>query len=138
MTTDQSHPAPYSISRALILAALLLGVAAALRLLSPHPVSPETARRSMGVLLGVVVIVYANAVPKALSPLTRMRGDPAAEQNLRRFTGWSLVSGGVGYALAWLFAPLNLANALAGCLLGAALLLVVIRVVGHLAGGSRA
>lgn len=90
-------------------------------------VGDDLARRLWGVLLGAVVIVYANAAPKTLPPLARMRCDPAAEQALRRFTGWALVAGGLGYAAAWLFAPLQSARLLAAGSLGGALLLVVLR-----------
>ena len=125
MTTNRSR-AP--ITRGLIIAGALLGAALALRVLTPAHVDPETARRILGVLMGVVVIVYANEVPKLLPPLRRLKGDPAADQAMRRFTGWSLVLGGAGYAAAWASAPMAYANPLAGTLLGAALLLGVLRI----------
>ena len=82
-----------------------------------------------GVLLGAVVTIYANEAPKALTPLLRMRCDPVAEQAMRRFTGWSLALGGIGYAGAWLFAPIGSASTIAICLLGASMVLVVARFV---------
>ena len=114
-------------SRGLIVAGVLLGVAAGLKLLSPGHLSPEAAHRILGVLLGAVVVVYANAVPKALSPLMQMRCDPVAEQAIRRFTGWSLVLGGAAYSGVWAIAPLAYANLLAASLLGSTVLLVVLR-----------
>ena len=49
-------------------------------------------------MLGLlVVVVCANAIPKSLTSLARLRGSPAAEQAARRFAGWSLVLGGLGY-----------------------------------------
>jgi len=115
------------ISRSLITAALILVTSAALALASPTYVNADLAQRLFGVMLGAVVVLYANAIPKALIPLARMRCDPATEQGLRRFTGWALVLGGVGYAMAWLFAPMTSAWILAIALLGTALLVVLLR-----------
>jgi hypothetical protein len=124
---NESQAPNASIVRGLLIAGALLAVATTLRLLSPDHLSPDTARRMMGVLLGVVVMVYANAVPKALSPLIQMRWNPAEEQALRRFTGWSLVLGGAAYAAAWAIAPIDKANLVAAICLGAAFVAVVLR-----------
>ena len=135
--TGESTAPNASIGRGLIIAGALLGAAAVLRVLSPDHLSPELARRMMGVLMGVVAVVYANAVPKALSPLLQLR-DPAKEQAMRRFTGWCLVLGGTAYAVAWLIAPLESANVIAATLLGVSLLLVVMRFVWATTRGARA
>ena len=127
MTTTQSPTARASIVRALIVAGLFLAVMAALKLLTPDHLSRELANRLLGVMLGVVVVFYANAVPKALTPLARLRCDPVTEQALRRFTGWSIALGGAAYALAWMMAPIESADIIATGLLGAAMLLVIAR-----------
>jgi hypothetical protein len=123
-------PAPRgAILRGFINAIVIIVIAVALKLLSPNYITPNLATRLLGVLLGAVVVIYANAVPKALSPLIRMRCDPVAEQAMRRFTGWSLALGGLGYAVAWFVAPIGSANTIAVCLLGASVLLVLTRLV---------
>jgi hypothetical protein len=137
VTTNRSQASRADIARGLIVAAVLLGVSMALKLLSPEHLSAEFVDRMMGVLLGAMVVVFANAVPKALSPLLQQRCDPAAEQAMRRFTGWSLVLGGAAYAVAWVIAPLEHANVLSAGLLGAALLLVVVRLAWGMANGPR-
>jgi len=124
--------------RALIIAALLLGIAVVLKVLPPEYLNPELARRLLGVMIGVVVIIYANRVPKALSPLIRMRCDPAGEQAVRRFTGWSLAVGGAAFAIVWMFAPLRHANSLSGGLLCAAVMIVIVRIVLGMARESHA
>ncbi|MBY0573375.1 MAG: hypothetical protein K2P84_06805, partial [Undibacterium sp.] len=96
---NKKPPTLPSILRALIFAALFLGATLAIRLLSPEYLSAELAQRLLGVMMGCVVIFYSNVVPKTLTPLTRMRCDPNTEQSIRRFTGWSLVLGGLGYAV---------------------------------------
>ncbi len=115
------------ITRALFAAALIIAASATLAYASPAYVSVELARRLFGAMLGVVVVIYANAAPKALTPLTRMRCDPEVEQILRRFAGWMLVLGGLGYTAASLLAPIGSAQLLAIAFLGSALLAVAIR-----------
>lgn len=117
----------FPLARPVLAAALIIAISAALAWLSPAHISTELSHRLLGVLLGAVVVIYANAVPKALASYTRLRRSPAAEQAARRFAGWSLVLGGIGYMLAWLFAPIAIANLIAGVLLGVALLLAVLR-----------
>lgn len=127
-----------SLTRALIGAALIVGLSAALASATPGLISAALAQRLLGMLLGAVVVVYANAIPKAIAACARSRRSAAQEQAARRFAGWSMVLGGIGYMLAWLAAPLALANLLAGCILAAALLLAVLRYVWRGAGNGPA
>jgi hypothetical protein len=117
------------IKRALFGAALILAIALALRLATPSYLSTELSKRLLGVLLGAVVIANANAVPKMLPRRLPVRRDPAEEQSERRFVGWSLAVGGLGYSGAWILAPIGTANTIAGLLLGCSLLLAMGRVV---------
>lgn len=127
MTSQRSHAPLGDIARSLIVAALLLAASATIKHLSPEYVSPQLAIRLVGVLMGGLVVFYANAIPKALTPLVRMRCDPASEQALRRFAGWSLTLGGAGYAVASLVAPAASASVIAMSLLGVSLFLVLVR-----------
>ncbi len=107
------------LCRAVLGALFILGAAAVLAWASPAYLDPEWSRRLAGALLGGVVVVYANAIPKALSK--RMRcASPGADQAARRFAGWALVLGGLGYMLAWLAAPLHLSGMVGGLTLGLA------------------
>jgi len=106
-----------TVCRAVVVAGFILAASALLAWASPEYLDPEWARRLGGVLLGGVVVAYANAVPKALS--RRMRcTTPGADQAARRLAGWALVLGGLGYMLAWLLAPLHLAGMIGGLTLG--------------------
>ena len=80
-----------SIGRSLIVAGLLLGAAVALKSLPPGRVSPEFTQRVMGVLMGLVVVLYSNEAPKALPRHLSARCGSSAWQGFRRFAGWSLV-----------------------------------------------
>ena len=137
MTTNRVDASHVPIARGLLTAGLILGISVALKLLSPAHLSPVLVSRLFGVLLGTVVVVYANAVPKALSPLIQLRCDAVAEQGLRRFAGWSLTLGGAAYAVVWLSAPLARANGLARILLGVAVSLVVVRLAWGMVRGAR-
>lgn len=107
------------LCRAVLGALFILGAAGLIAWASPAWLDPEWALRLAGAMLGGVVVVYANAIPKALSK--RMRcASPAADQAARRFAGWALVLGGLGYMLAWLAAPLHLAGMVGGLTLGLA------------------
>jgi hypothetical protein len=117
------------VVRALLVGLSFLGAAAALRFLTPDHIGAEAGSRLMGVLMGGLVVVYANAAPKSLTPLSRMRCNVATEQALRRFTGWALTIGGLAYALIWVVAPLESANMLAMGALGTAFLLVLARML---------
>ncbi|MYM22875.1 hypothetical protein GTP46_09480 [Duganella sp. FT135W] len=117
----QPSPKSAQLVRALIYAALLLGMAALVRFYCSDTPSPEWTQRLFGVLTGCAVIWYANKVPKALLPLAYLRCDPAVEQSLRRVCGWSLLLGGLGYVIAWLAAPIAWAYLAAAAALGSAL-----------------
>jgi hypothetical protein len=113
-TSQFSH-----LCRAVLGALFILGAAGLIAWASPAWLDPEWAQRLAGALLGGVVVAYANAIPKALAK--RMRcASPAADQSARRFAGWALVLGGLGYMLAWLFAPLDVAGMVGGLALGLA------------------
>jgi hypothetical protein len=115
----------FSVRGGLLIASLLLAGSFTLVLLSPDVISKQLALRLQGVMLGALGFLYANAVPKVLPRV--VRGDAAAEQAMRRFTGWSLALGSAGYMLAWILAPIEQANLLAMAFLGGAHLVVIAR-----------
>lgn len=113
----------------LIVAGLLIGGATLIATLSPRYLSHDLAQRLYGIMVGVFLVVNANSIPKALTPLASMRGDPTAEQSMRRFVGWCMTLGGAGYILSWIFAPVAIADVLAPAILFGALVLVLGRIV---------
>ena len=117
----------FSPTRALLIAGGMIAVALALRMLTPEYIGSDIARRVLGVLLGILVLAYANAVPKILAPLRTSGWDAAVEQSLRRFTGVVLLLGGLAYSLAWALVPLDRAALVGGALLASALVLVIAR-----------
>jgi hypothetical protein len=120
----------FPLGRSLFAAALIIATSAALKWAAPEYLSPEWALRLTGALLGCVVMVYANVIPKSLTSLARVRGSPAQEQAARRFAGWSLVLGGLGYMLAMLLAPLAVMHLVGGAILAVALAAALLRCLG--------
>lgn len=114
-----------TIRNALILAGLMLALALGLAWANnAGHLSEETSRRASQVLAGLVVVYFANLVPKSLEPL--LAGcEPSRAQAMQRFGGWTLVIGGLGYSVAWLVAPLEVAKPAAIAILATALVLVV-------------
>ena len=113
------------IVRSLLGAALVLAISAVLAWLSPDYLGREMQQRLTGVLMGAIVVVYANAIPKAV--VARMRCVPAVAQPARRFVGWTLVLGGLGYIAASLLAPIGVSSMIAGLTLGAAVTVAMSR-----------
>lgn len=108
--------APALAGAGLILGVSMLAVIAQeLALIQAEP--GELSERAWGMIMGSLVVVYANVVPKqAASP---------NKAKVLRFGAWSLVLGGLGYALTWIFAPLAYANLVAIGILGTAVVLVI-------------
>lgn len=109
------------IGRSVLGALCIIGAAALLNWLSPAHLSAEWSQRLLGALLGAVVVVYSNSIPKVLASLAQRRCTPAQEQAARRFAGWSMVLGGLAYMLASLLAPIDHATLIGGGLLAIAL-----------------
>ena len=124
----------FSLGHSLLAAALMIATSATLVWLAPAHISIELSHRLLGAMLGAMVVMYANAIPKAL--VVRTRCAPAAQQAARRFAGWILVLGGFGDMLAWLLLPIGVANLSAGLILATSLLLAVLRCVRIRAGGT--
>ncbi len=131
MTTQTPKTWRREVGQGLVVAGVLLQAAVIIRSLTPDSMSTEAATRISGALTGMVLIFYANAVPKTLPSWSRMLRDPRGEQALRRLVGWSLTVGGLGYTAAWMAAPIESALALSTSTLGASLMLVILRVASH-------
>ena len=122
MTSSFRNRRPLAL--ALFDAALLVATS----VLGRHYLDAATAVRLNGVTMGVLLVAWANTMPKMLVPLDRLACDPAREQALRRFAGWAMVLGGLGYTLAFALAPIAIAIAIAATLAMCLLAPVVVAV----------
>lgn len=96
------------LARDIAIAGFLLAASALLAWLTPEVISRDVSGRTLGVLLGLLVMAYANEAPKALPRLDRIR-NPVTEQARRRFAGWAITVGGIAYLITWLIAPVKYA-----------------------------
>jgi hypothetical protein len=108
----------HQIRRGLALGAFYLVTAVVVHELRRRDfIGAEATIRMMGVLMGLIILVLANAVPKRLVPLARLHCDPVREQALRRFAARMAVLGALGYTLAYAFAPIAIVHKVAFWLL---------------------
>lgn len=110
------------LGRDLIIAGAMLAIAIAVAFLVNDRMLGQ---RILGVVMGLFLVFYANEVPKRIPSVNRC--DPVMAQGRRRFIGWTLVIGGLGYAAAWMVAPIQIAPLLAIFLLAGALAVVFAR-----------
>lgn len=89
----------------------------------------DFARRASMVVVGMFFAATGNAMPKMLTPLSRMRCDPARVQTFQRLSGWIWVLAGLGYALAWIVLPLPLADSVSLVVIVSAMLLIIWQLV---------
>lgn len=118
-----------SVAFSLVIAALMIAAPLVMIYLDRQGVIPasgeEISARTMGVLMGLLLIAYANMMPKKMKPLAETQCDPGREQGARRFSGKAIVLGGALWVVAWIAAPFDLANPLAMIAVGGALLLTL-------------
>lgn len=81
-------------------------------------------QRLFGVMLGLVLVVTGNFLPKTARSLIRTQCDAARLQGIERISGWLLVLAGLAHTGIWLFAPADRANTAAMMVVAAALFLI--------------
>lgn len=128
MTAPLTHSRRTStdIRRGVAIAALIIGVTVAAKILWPGTDWSE--RAAMG-LSGVALIILGNAIPKTLTPLAVQRCEPSRLQRLQRLAGWTWVATGAALAAVWLFVPVGIANTVTMLVVPAALLVNVVQLL---------
>lgn len=127
-----------SMRSALIFAGLILAFSLGLTLaVSSDWIGSSTMQRAQGVMAGLVLVIFANLVPKTLEPLSSTQCEPSRKQSLQRFTGWTLVLAGLGYSIAWLTFPIEQARIPAMGIVATGILLVAVRVAWTLMSRER-
>src|SRR5215469_215511 len=82
----------------------LLGVVALFALAKGKGIiEPAVARRAIGLLVGAMIVIVGNLVPK-LRPLNSPSSDPAEAGAAERSAGWTLVLAGIVYIALFAFA----------------------------------
>jgi len=114
---------------AVILAGLLLVFSLAARFLGKtYGLDPSLIERARNVFTGFILLYFANMLPKLIGPALKGKCSSAAAHSVRRFAGWALALGAIGYIGAWLFAPISQTSNIAHGCVGTAVILVALRV----------
>lgn len=120
-----------SIRQAVVFAGLMLaiplGARFAVELGLIH--DADFSKRLTMVLVGAFFAFTGNAMPKTLTPLAQLQCDAARVQAFQRFAGWAWVLTGLGFAIAYLVLPLDLAKAVSMVILMTGMLLVAVQLL---------
>lgn len=115
------------IQRALMGAALLLAVSFGVKYLAANgTIDAETSKRATQAIIGLVLVVSGNSIPKKLESSCGKECVSTRTQSLQRFAGWTFVIAGLGYSAIWLTTPLPIASTLSISIVATALVLVLI------------
>ena len=99
------------MSVAVAVAILILGTAAGLSYAQRIDlIGPEVARRTMQVMIGLILAAYSNLMPKDIGRWRASVLAAARTQSALRVGGWSMTLAGLAYAALWAFAPLGFAD----------------------------
>jgi hypothetical protein len=113
-------------SIAVAIAVLILGTAAGLNYAqSLELIGPDAARRTMQVMIGLVLAAYANLMPKDVGRWRASAVAVARAQSMLRVGGWSMTLAGLAHAGLWAFAPLAVADIAAMAVVAAAMLITM-------------
>lgn len=99
---------------------LALGVAKKAGILEP-----DLARKGVAVMLGLMLVVTGNYVPKLR--LFQASGGQAGMSSIDRFAGWTFVTSGLAFIGVWIFAPIDEAMFVSPVIGAAGFLLVMAR-----------
>ena len=100
-----------SIGGGLAIAAFILAAAKSLQYAQAGElIEPEMARRTMHVIIGLVLAFYGNYMPKRIGPSRSAACAITRSQMALRVGGWSMTLAGLTYAGLWAFAPLGFAD----------------------------
>lgn len=103
-----AHRTPDRIAGAVILASIMMGVPLALTVARSYglAVDDELPRRAVGVLIGLMIVVMGNAMPKNLPPLSGGY-DYTRQREFQRSAGRTWMVCGLTSALGWMALPID-------------------------------
>ncbi|MCF6294046.1 MAG: hypothetical protein L3J04_11700 [Robiginitomaculum sp.] len=109
-------------------AGLILALAMVLSIAQQYQtIDAEMGERINSAILGAIVMIMGNFLPKAINPINGNNCEISTTQKIQRFAGWTFVVSGFLYSLIWVFAPIDLAAKLAMYALGLGVALIVTR-----------
>ena len=135
MRDSTAKPAPFGypdgIPKAVVFAALMMGIPLALTLARSYGVvdDVDVGRRSTGVLIGVFLMMLGNVMPKNLPPLSSIGCDGARQQAFLRRAGWTWVLCGLASAIGWLALPIDSAEIASTVLVVTAIAVTIVQLL---------
>ena len=113
-------------STAIVVAILFLASAAGLKYAQGAGViGPDAARRTIQVMVGLLLAAYANLMPKDVGRWRSSTLAAARAQSALRVGGWSMTLAGLIYAGLWAFAPLGFADVASTVVVASAMLITM-------------
>ena len=113
-------------SYAVAIAVLILGTAAGLRYAQGLDlIAPDTARRTLQVMIGLILAAYSNLMPKDVGRWRPSAVAAARAQSALRVGGWSMTLAGLAYAGLWAFAPLAFADVASTAVVASAMVITM-------------
>ena len=119
-----------SIAGAVAFGALIMISPLALTLAHAYGVvdDPDSGmRRTTMIIIGAYLAVTGNAMPRMLPPTSSMPCGGARVQAFQRFAGWTWVLCGLGFAMAGLVLPIEMAAPLSVALVGSAIVVTLVQ-----------
>ena len=115
-----------TISSGLGIAAFILVAAVSLRYAQgAEIIDAETAKRAIQGIIGLVLAVYGNYMPKAFGGYRGSACAVSRTLSALRVGGWAMTLAGLTHAALWVFAPVAFAHVAAMAVVGTATLLTV-------------
>jgi hypothetical protein len=120
-----------SISGAVVFGALIIIIPLAVTLAHAYGVvdDPDSGRRATNIIIGAYLVVIGNSMPKRIPPRSSMVCDGARAQAFQRFAGWTWVLCGLGFVIAWLELPIDIAQPVSSTIVIAAVLLTLVQIL---------
>ena len=121
-----------SVAGAVVFGALMMIIPLALTLAHAYGLvdDPDSRmRRTTMIMLGAYLAVTGNAIPRMLPPTSSMPCGGARVQAFQRHAGWTWALCGLGYAMAWLALPIDVAGPISMALVATAMIVTIVQLL---------
>jgi len=101
--SDQTHSSTSRKFEAFIIGIFVTGVMGFAVAKELGSIDGYLAKRSIGIILGLLLIMMGNFLPKIVRPLAEQAGNPARAMAAERFAGRMFMLGGLAYISVWIY-----------------------------------
>ena len=120
-----------AVPRAVVVGALMMVIPLAVTLAHAYGVvsDRDSGIHATMIILGLYLAAIGNGLPRMLPPVASMPGNAAQIQAFQRFAGRTWMLGGLGFAIAWLVLPIDLALPVSMAVVASALVLSIVQLL---------